>query len=133
MLSYLELNQSVISDFLNIGPSALNLKLTPPSSDLGSNGHVLPQLIVTGDQSLPAMTRTADNRGNTYFAPGALTSDALKKFFTLPNWDCVPAGGAHAPTASSQGCVVQGPIPFQGRSTRFPQVREAAPGGRNSG
>jgi phospholipid/cholesterol/gamma-HCH transport system substrate-binding protein len=132
MLSYLEMNQSVISDFLNIGPSALNLKTdTTPGS--GSNGHVLPQLIMMGSQSLPALTRTSDNRGNTYFAPGALTSPALKRFFTLPNWDCVPAGGEHPSTSGSEGCVVQGPIPFQGRNQRFPQVREAASGGRTSG
>ena len=131
MLAYLEMNQSVISDFLNIGPSALNLKTDAPPS--GSMGHALPQLIMLGSQSLPALQRTPDNRGNTYFAPGALTSSALKQFYTLPNWDCVPAGGQHPSTANSEGCVIQGPIPFQGRNQRFPQVRESATGGRLSG
>jgi virulence factor Mce-like protein len=132
MLAYLELNQSVVSDFLNIGPSALNLKTTTQPNS-GSNGHALPQLIMLGDQSVPATTRSPSNRGNTYFAPGALASDVLKKLYTLPNWDCNSAGGEHGPTNSSQGCSVQGPIGFQGRTTKFPQVHEAAPGGRDAG
>jgi phospholipid/cholesterol/gamma-HCH transport system substrate-binding protein len=132
MLAYLELNQSTISDFLNTGASALNLKVDTFAGS-GSNGHALPQLVMLGDQSLPATTRSPSNRGNTYFAPGALASDVLKKLYTLPNWDCASAGGEHGPTSSSQGCKVQGPIPFQGRTTRFPQVRAAAPGGRDGG
>jgi phospholipid/cholesterol/gamma-HCH transport system substrate-binding protein len=132
MLAYLELNQPTISDFLNTGASALNMKVdTTPDS--GSNGHALPQLIMLGDQSFPATTRSADNRGNSYFAPGALASDVLKKFYTLPNWDCANAGGEHPPSSNSQGCKVQGPIPFQGRITKFPQVRQAGPGGRDGG
>jgi phospholipid/cholesterol/gamma-HCH transport system substrate-binding protein len=133
ILAYLEMNQSVISDFLNIGPSALKLQLpAPPGS--ASNGHTLPQLIVLGSQSVPQTTRDPENRGNAYFAPGALASDVMKSpRLILPNWDCVPSGGERDATNETPGCAVQGPIPFQGRLTKFPQIREGAPGGRDIG
>ncbi|MBI5104117.1 MAG: MCE family protein [Solirubrobacterales bacterium] len=128
ILQYLELNQSVVSDFLSIGPSALAGKRA--TAGPGSNGHVLPQLIVLGSQSLPARERTPDNRGNAYFAPGALAGRTLKDpdRFTLPSFDCANSGGDKPPT-DTPGCAEQGPIPFQGRLTKFPQVRPAGPGG----
>ena len=130
ILSYLELNQPTISDFLNIGPSALNLKL-PTGADNKSQGHALPQLIVTGSQSIPSATRTPENRGNAYFKPGSLNFDQYKQgFYVFPNWDCVPAGGERKAGEEVPGCFVQEPIPFDGPPLRrFPHVDEAREGG----
>jgi ABC-type transporter Mla subunit MlaD len=128
VLQFLEANQSVASDFLNIGPSALAAKRS--AAGPGTNGHVLPQLIVMGSQTFPARQRTADNRGNTYFAPGALAGSTLKDpgQFTLPSWDCDHVGGPKPP-GDTPGCAVQQPWEFDGRLSRFPRVREAGPAG----
>ncbi len=129
ILQYLEVNQPTVSDFLNLGPSALGLKLpAPPGS--ASNGHALPQLIVAGSQTLPAVTRTADNRGDAYLPPGALALPLIKDptTFTLPSFDCKHVGGPKAPT-TTPGCFVAPDVPFQGRTQHFPQVQAALPGG----
>ena len=131
ILEYLELHQPTVSDFLNVGPSALGIKVpAPPGS--GTNGHALPQLIVTGDQSLPQQRRSETNRGNAYFRPGWLDfreyKDDDKRIF--PNFDCRHLGGPRPPAQreGNPGCFVQGPIRFQGRLSRFPQVRQSNPG-----
>jgi virulence factor Mce-like protein len=133
ILRYLELNQATVSDFLNIGASALAIKVpAPPGSE--SNGHALPQLIVTGSQSLPSPQRSPDNRGNAYFKPGTLNYDEYKRgFFVFPNWDCAAAGGERRAAEETPGCVVQEPIPFQDSLRRFPHVMEALRGGRPRG
>jgi phospholipid/cholesterol/gamma-HCH transport system substrate-binding protein len=128
ILQMLELQQATVADFLNTGPSALKLQI-PTSEGNKSNGHALPQIIVTGSQSFPQERRTPDNRGNAYFGPSALTNgvkDADK--LTLPAWDCGNTGGPKGPT-DTPACFVQQPIPFQGRTQRFPQAREATPFG----
>jgi virulence factor Mce-like protein len=125
LLRFLELNQAKVSDFLNIGPAAIGGKRTPPPGSK-SNGHVLPQIILAGSESLPALRRSPANRGNAYRSPdngrdpGALT---------LQSFDCANAGGEKGPT-STPGCKVQGPLPFEGNSQRFPNVEPAQPGGR---
>jgi len=127
VLQYLELNQTKLADFLAIGPSALGgIRSTVPGSK--SNGHVLPQLIVTGGQSLPALTRSKDNRGNAYLPPDARRDPSA---LTLPSFDCNNSG-VKGPT-NTPGCNVAPPVPFQGRSERFPQVRPAGAGGVTSG
>jgi hypothetical protein len=40
----------------------------------------------------------------------------------FPNWDCRNAGGEKKPTASTAGCWVRGPTPFEGQSRQFPHV-----------
>ncbi len=123
ILQFLELNQTKLTDFMNIGPSALGgIRSTVPGSK--SNGHVLPQIIVLGSQSLPALTRSKDNRGNAYLSPASRRD---KNAETLPSFDC-NSSGEKRPT-NTPGCTVAGPIPFQGRSQHFPQVQPAAPGG----
>ena len=119
ILQFLELNQGKVSDFLSIGPSALaGIRST---TNPNGTGHVLPQIIVTGSQSIITPTRSSDNRGNTYFAPDALRLDKLPpNTFVPPNWDCNHVGEKQAD--DTPGCFVQGPIPFQGKSTRFPRV-----------
>jgi len=127
VLQFLELNQAKVTDFLNIGPSALGgIRSTVPGSK--SNGHVLPQIIVTGSQSLPALTRSKDNRGNAYLSP---TSKRDPSSLTLPSFDCRHVG-EKGPT-NTPGCKVAGPVPFQGRNQFFPQVHEAGPGGVSGG
>ena len=123
ILQFLELNQTKVSDFLNIGPSALAGKRTPVAGSK-SNGHVLPQIIVAGSQSLPAARRTGDNRGNAYLAPDAAPS---REALVLPSFDCV-ISGIKNPT-NTPGCRVQGPVPFQGLNDTFPKVLEGGPGG----
>ena len=134
ILRYLELNQVKISDFINIGPSALGIKVPAPAGS-ESNGHALPQLIVTGSQSQPSTQRSQDNRGNAYLRPDALNFEEYKDgFFTFPNWDCAHIGGPRRATEETQGCFVQKPIPFQGDPLRrFPHVEQALRGGRARG
>ncbi len=127
ILQWLQLYQSTVSDFLSVGPGALaNREPTPNPQGLG---HVLPQLIVVGDQTLLTKRRTRSNRGNTYFGPDVLESPQIGHKEILPNWDCHNAGGEHGPGATNMGgfggdpgCFVQGPIPFQGKSDFFPHV-----------
>jgi virulence factor Mce-like protein len=124
LLRYLEFNQTKLSDFLDIGPATLGgIRATVPGSK--SNGHVLPQIIMTGTESLPALTRTKSNRGNAYLGPAAGRPPANP---ILPSFDCNQSG-EKLPT-NTPGCRVQGVLPFEGTSGRFPQVREARPGGR---
>jgi hypothetical protein len=79
---------------------------------------------MAGGQSLPALTRSKDNRGNAYLPPDAQRDPSS---FTLPSFDCNNSG-VKGPT-NTPGCNVAKPVPFQGRNTTFPQVRPAAPGG----
>jgi phospholipid/cholesterol/gamma-HCH transport system substrate-binding protein len=124
VLQYLELNQAKISDFLAIGPATLaGIRSTVPGSK--SNGHVLPQIIILGGQSLPALTRSKDNRGDAYLPPNA-RRDPFS--LSLPSFDCANAGGEKGPT-NTPGCKVATPLPFQGRTDKYPRVREAASGG----
>jgi virulence factor Mce-like protein len=124
VLQYLELNQTKISDFLAIGPATLaGIRSTVPGSK--SNGHVLPQMIILGGQSLPAPTRSKDNRGNAYLPPNA-RRDPFS--LSLPSFDCANAGGEKPPT-NTPGCKVATPLPFQGRTDKYPRVQQAAPGG----
>jgi phospholipid/cholesterol/gamma-HCH transport system substrate-binding protein len=129
ILEIFEHYQPTVSDFINIGPSALNLKL-PVREDNKSTGHALPQLVVTGSQSLPQRERSEDNRGNSYFKPGSLNFDGYKDgFFVFPNWDCNHVGERKA-DEENPGCFVQDEIPFGGPPLRrFPHVDEARPGG----
>jgi phospholipid/cholesterol/gamma-HCH transport system substrate-binding protein len=125
VLRFLELNQAKVSDFLNIGPAAIGGIRTPPAGS-NSNGHVLPQLIVFGSESLPALRRSPGQRGNAYRAPNNRRDPGK---LILPSFDCNNAGGEKGPT-NTPGCKVQGALPFEGLSQRFPQVEPALSGGR---
>jgi phospholipid/cholesterol/gamma-HCH transport system substrate-binding protein len=127
VLQFLELNQAKVTDFLDIGPAGLaGIRSTVPGSK--SNGHVLPQVIMTGGQSLPALRRSKDNRGNAYLSPASTRDPST---LTLPSFDCKHVG-EKGPT-NTPGCKVAGPLPVQGRSQFFPQVHEAGPGGVPAG
>ena len=123
LLQFLEMNNGKVSDFIAVGPSALAGKRASPNP--GTQGHVLPQLITTGSQSILTPTRSEDNRGNSYQEPTALKADRYKDgYFIYPNWDCVPSKGERKADDENPGCYVQGPIPFQGENLRFPHVKE---------
>ena len=128
VLEYFETHQSTISDFLSNPPSAFGLKVAAPPNS-GTNGHALPQVLITGPQTLPAMQRTADNRGNSYYPPGALAGPGIKdpQKFSLPSFDCANSG-VKVPT-NTPGCYLSAPQTFQGKTQKFPQVEENAPGG----
>jgi virulence factor Mce-like protein len=133
VLEFLELYQATVTNFLNIGPSALAVKLsTPPGAK--TNGHALPQHAIFGSQSLPAAERSPDNRGNAYFAPdGLVFRDKAARLIIPPNWDCKHVGGERA--AGGMGdpaCFEQGPIAFDGSSLKYPHVRSGRPGGLTS-
>ena len=124
LLRFLELNQVRIADFMSTPPSTLGgIRATVPGSK--SNGHVLPQMIVTGPESLPALTRSSDNRGNAY--PHANTRPDPQAQI-LPSFDCSQSG--EKPPTDTPGCKVAGTIGFGGLDQDYPQVREAGPGGQ---
>ncbi|MDX6720945.1 MAG: phospholipid/cholesterol/gamma-HCH transport system substrate-binding protein [Solirubrobacteraceae bacterium] len=123
ILRFLELNQAKVSDFFDVGGAGLaGIRSTVPGSK--SNGHVLPQIIVAGGQSLPAPRRTADNRGNAYLPPN---SRPRAPALTLPSFDCRRTG--EKPPTNTPGCQAAGPIPFGGLDQYYPNVREGGPGG----
>ena len=126
VLQWLEINQGATTDFISIGGAATAGKRATQNPN--GNGHVLPQLITTGSQSLITPTRTGDNRGNSYLEHGWGTFDRYKEgFYILPTWDCANAGGEKKPDATP-GCYVQGPIEYQGTNLRFPHLVEDMPG-----
>jgi len=123
LLRFLELNQSKLSDFLAVpGAATGGIRSTVASSK--SNGHVLPQVIVVGEQTLPALTRTPDNRGNAYLPPNSRPDPRAQ---ALPSFDCGQSG--EKPPTSTPGCVEAGPIPFGDLRQSFPQVRPGGTGG----
>jgi virulence factor Mce-like protein len=123
LLRFLELNQSRVTDFMSTPSATLGgIRSTVPDSK--SNGHVLPQMIVTGQQTIPALTRTADNRGNAYPHANARPDPTAQ---ILPSFDCKQSG--EKPPTNTPGCKVAGPIPFMGQNQNFPQAREGGPGG----
>ena len=134
ILEWLEINGQVVSDFISIGPSALANR--EAARNPGGQGHVLPQLIMIGDQSILTRQRVRSNRGNSYLQNGAIQNTHSQRRQILPNWDCQPSGGEQGPgmgepVAGFNGnpaCFVEGPIPFMQRSDRFPHVRRQSYG-----
>ena len=124
VLQWLVYQQGTVSNFLSMPGWALAGKAA--TTNPNSEGHVLPQLIVAGSQTLITPTRSADNRGNTYFAPDALNLSTYRNGYDiLPNWDCNTAGGEHKAQGSSPACIVQGPLSFKGQTAKFPHVLQS--------
>jgi hypothetical protein len=126
ILQWLETSNGKVSDFLGIGPSALAGRRATQNPN--GNGHVLPQLITTGSQSLITPERTQDNRGNTYLVQNQLFSGPgyNNGFEINPNFDCNHVG--EKKPDDTPGCFVAPPLPFKGQQQKFPQVREDMPG-----
>jgi virulence factor Mce-like protein len=124
VLSWLQLNQGTVANFISGPGAALNAKTQ--TNNKNANGHVLPQLIVAGSQTMITPTRSKDNRGNAYLDPQSLNQDGYKKGYNiLSNWDCKTAGGDHKAAPKDPGCFVQPPFDFQGKQERFPHVLES--------
>ena len=123
-LRFLELNQVRLTDFMSTPAATLGgIRSTVPGSK--SNGHVLPQMIVTGAETLPSLTRGKGERGNAYPASNIRPDPGAQ---ILPSFDCKQQG--EKPPTNTPGCKVQGPLPSGGGvSQYYPQVREAGPGG----
>jgi hypothetical protein len=121
VLQYLQLSLPKVSDFISVPGSAL-AGIRPKGNPEGM-GHVLPQMIMMGSQTMITPTRTKENRGNAYLLPDTFTYERYKQGYNIfPNWDCNPSGGEKKADAKP-GCFVQGPFDFQGRTQRFPQLQ----------
>ena len=133
LLQWLQYNQQVASDIMAVPGSAIGG--VRPTNNPNGLGHALPQVIVTGSQSIITPERSRDNRGNAYLRPDAYNFDRFKQGYNiLPTWDCANAGGEHTARKSSApggpddpGCFVQAPFGFKGKSQRFPHIEEIRP------
>jgi ABC-type transporter Mla subunit MlaD len=120
ILQWLQYQQGSVANFVSMPGWALMGKGS--TVDGQANGHVLPQLIVAGTQTLISTSRTADNRGNTYFDQGALNNLSYPEFQTPPSFDCNNTT-VHAPTSGTDpGCWIQGNHNFLGKSEKFPHI-----------
>jgi virulence factor Mce-like protein len=132
LLQWLQYNQQIMSDIISVPGSAIGgVRAT---NNPNTVGHVLPQIIVTGSQSVISPQRTRDNRGNAYLRPDAYNFERYKQGYNiLPTWDCANAGGEHTarpaatPGGDDPGCFVQEPFDFKGERQRFPRIRENMP------
>ncbi len=122
IIQWLQLQQGTVTNFLDMPGWALRGRASTQIA--GSGGHVLPQLIVAGSQTLVAPQRTSDNRGNAYLAPDALNFNTYREGFNiLPNFDCDHIGGERRPGSAGQpGCVVQEPFTFKDSTGNYPRV-----------
>ena len=122
VLQWLVYQQGIVSNFVTMPGWALQGKAS--TNNPNGNGHILPQLVTTGSQTLITPTRSRDNRGNSYFVPDALDFETYRRGFEiLPNWDCVPSGGEQRPQAQNDpGCIVQRDHRFKGQERHYPHV-----------
>ncbi|HYH58974.1 MAG TPA: MlaD family protein [Thermoleophilaceae bacterium] len=84
--------------------------------------HYLRALVpFTAEGLVAASERFGTNRHNPYHLPGA-----LEKLDTgLESFDCSNTDNRSVPATQAPPCVVAPNLEFQGRSTRFPQLRPA--------
>jgi ABC-type transporter Mla subunit MlaD len=75
----------------------------------------------TAEGLVAADERFGTNRHNPYFPPGALEKLGTQ----LETFDCRNEDNASVPGQAAPPCVVAPNVEFQGRSTRFPQLRRA--------
>jgi phospholipid/cholesterol/gamma-HCH transport system substrate-binding protein len=129
IISWLELHQHLVADFLGYGGSAT--ADTTDSAPAGETGHYLRQLGLQGLESIAIhRNRLSTNRGNAYLPP-IFTGRETARRLSQPNWDCVPSGGEMDPRPSSApggagaqpGCWIAPRTFFQGRQQgAFPHV-----------
>jgi virulence factor Mce-like protein len=87
----------------------------------GTPIHYLRALVpFTAEGLVAAEERFGTNRHNPYFLPGAL--DKLEP--QLEAFDCRNTGNTSPPATPAPPCVVAPNLEFQGRATRFPQLRK---------
>ena len=126
ILEWLEQNQREVSTFLSNGISAVADETE--SLDPIGRGHYLTQIGPTGTESVAVYpNRLPTNRGNAYIGPAQLDSRILNIRSITPSFDCNNAGGDQDPDTTlpttAPGCLTQTPPDFQGRRTKYPQVR----------
>jgi len=117
IFQFFEASQWQVADFITYGAAALAAKTKSPG---GGVGHYLRQFGPLGSESVGIWKeRAPNNRGNSYFVPGALAATAVdagqtyNKFKITGQFDCQNSGEKPAPTADgSPGCWVQGHNPF---------------------
>ena len=84
--------------------------------------HYLRALVpVAAEGLVAAQERFGTNRHNPYLLPGALEKLATQ----LETFDCRNEGNQSPPGAAAPPCVVAPNLDFQGRKTRFPQLRKS--------
>ena len=124
ILQWLEFNQPVVGDFL-ANPA------TPLAAETGTGpmemGHYLRQYSPIGASTLSlSSTRGPSDRGNAYVGGNLLRdTPTAGKYMINPNFDCNPSGGPRLPTeglAADPGCVLAGPLPFQGNTFTYTHV-----------
>ena len=120
IFQYIEANQYVLTDFISIGGAAT--AGIRGGRGKGTNGHVLPQLIVGGSQSVPTSRRTEDNRGTSYPVFGSLADPGIGKNLVVPSFDCQHVGGPRPRTEDLPACFEQGDFNFKQMSRRYPHV-----------
>ncbi|HEV2769524.1 MAG TPA: MlaD family protein [Solirubrobacteraceae bacterium] len=138
LLEYLEVQQPTVSDFVtnggvSISPTVPEGSDAPGGTGQFANGHALPQLVMLGNQSLPTLQRSENNRGNAYHPPGWLRYDDYinEHPFILPSFDCAHLGGPRPRTDREPACGVMDPYAFQGEQAKFPAIQANPPGGRS--
>ena len=88
----------------------------------GAPIHYLRALVpFTAEGLVAAGERFGTNRHNPYFLPGALEKLGAQ----LETFDCRNTGNTSPPGTAAPPCVLAPNFEFQGRSTRFPQLRKA--------
>jgi hypothetical protein len=75
----------------------------------------------TAEGLVAAEERFGTNRHNPYLLPGALE----KLDEQLETFDCRNVDNQRPPATAAPPCVVAPNLEFQGRATRFPQLRKA--------
>jgi virulence factor Mce-like protein len=91
ILSWLELHQQLVSDFISNG--AAGIAATTKSFSGNGVGHYLRQFAPVGPETLSfAPTRDPNNRGNTYPPPLWLANAQNLIKGNFPSWDCANTG-----------------------------------------
>jgi phospholipid/cholesterol/gamma-HCH transport system substrate-binding protein len=122
ILQWLELNQTVVTDFFTEGITALGATSPAPGTP-ESAGHYLRQLDPGGAEALAMnMTRLPGNRGNAY--PNMLDLGPIWQIKEIPpSFDCRNTGGAHPADATSPPCHEVTNRTLDGKKQgRFPHV-----------
>jgi virulence factor Mce-like protein len=97
------------------------------SRDPQAPGHYLRQFGPSGAETVAVHpNRLSTNRGNTYYNPLSLVGPEQGKRGINAAWDCknaTPDGSDKPDNSDAPACFNQGPYSFQGRLSKFPQVR----------
>jgi virulence factor Mce-like protein len=123
-LDWIAQHQHTLVDlFANLGVAT---SATTGTRDPQATGHYLRQFGPQGAETVSVHpSRLSSNRGNAYINPLSLTGPDQAKRGIIAAFDCKNVGdGSDKPgTEDSPPCFNQGPYSFQGRLSKFPQVK----------